>query len=466
MTWWLRFLVTTSAAFVALAVWAQPRMADDWYLAWYLFDYGSLPNFVVEMYLRWGGRVVPFALAGLALSSELGTQIFKLLTIPCFFLLSVCAYYLAHGAIPRFDRNQEGGFLVATAVLWLGVPVANETIIQTTGAAAYLWPATLGLGMLCLLRRLRDQAHPGRTMPNNTAANFGMCLGMFVAGVVVGMCNEQLVAGMSVVILGWVWMLRREGRLPYLATHAWWATAGLILGALILVAAPGNYSRLGVQPGSSGILSTMIRFGMYLGGAYFGLGTGDAGRSLWLGMMVLALGGTLTLTGDRGREAGIWLAGSFATLMPMLPLVNYASPRTTFLAVTFLFIAVTSIFPPKPRTKTPQGIVHRLVPLVLCLLVLIDGFAGWAANRALAGEMAARMNIIRQQSAAGMKEAVLPYLATVPSRLTFILNPEHDLAFVESLAGRHGLAQARHDDSVNAPRPQTLNPLKALKNSF
>ena len=54
----------------------------------------------------------------------------------------------------------------------------------------------------------------------------------------------------------------------------------------------------------------------------------------------------------------------------------------------------------------------------------------------------------------------------MPSRLTFILNPEHDAVFVSNLARHYGIEQAAHDESAGAPKPNSLNSLKALKNSF
>ena len=463
MLWLLRVLIIAGVGLVGLAIWAQPRVADDWYLAWHLVDSGSFWNFEVEMYQGWGGRVLPFMMAGLVLSSETATFAFKLLTVPCFFLLSACAYYLATGVALRFGRGEWGNFLLMTAVLWLGVPVASDTIIQTTGACAYLWPAAAGFVLLCLFRKARDRAHLGQV----ESGGWHIRIGWLVAGIVVGTGNEQLFAGMAVVLVGWGWMLWQNGRLRYLPREAWWGLAGLIVGTLIMIAAPGNYIRLGAaENGGGGLFSMLVRFAMYLGGAYFGLGTGDVGRTLWMGIAVIALSGTLTLAEGRSREAGIWMAGSLATLAPMFPLVNFASPRTTFLAVIFLVIAAMIVFPRKTGTDTPTPAVSWLVAFIMATLVLFDGFVGWAANRSLSVEMAARKNIIQAAAADGRKEVVLPYLATIPSRLTFMVPPQYDAKFITVLASRNGLANARYDESVSAPKPQTLNSLKSLKNSF
>lgn len=463
MSWLLRALVLADVIFASLALWEQPRMGDDWNFAWILADTGSLWKFLVESYLDSSGRLLPYALVGLALSSETASRVFQLLAVPCFLVFAVCAHYLATGTIPRPGRAEGSTWLLTAAVLWLGLPVVSDTIVQTTGATAYLWSPTAGLALLCLFRNARDRVIAGQV----DSGGWAVRIGWFVAGLVVGMGHEQLFAGMVVVLAGWGWLLWRDGQLRFVPVEAWCGIAGLILGTMILVAAPGNYARLEApQNEGVGIASMLLRYGMYLGGAYFGLGTGDTGRALWLGILVIALSGVLTLNGDRGKEAGIWLAASLATLAPMLPLVTFASPRTTMLAATFLVIAVLTIFPRKPGSGAPAGIMSSLVAFSLAMLVLIDGFVGWAANRSLAMEMTARVKIVQVAAAEGRKEVFVPYLATVPSRLTYMLNPEHDAEFVRKLAGRHGLATGRHDDSPAAPRPQTLNSLKALKKSF
>lgn len=458
--WLLRFLIIVGIGLAALAIWEQPRVGDDWDLAWHIAESGFW-NFEVENYQGWGGRVLPFVISGFALSSETATFVFKLLTVPCFFLFSACAYYLSTGVPMRFGRGEKGNFLLMTAVLWLGVPVASDTIIQTVGACFYLWPAAAGLAMLCLFRKARDRAYSGQIKPGR----WHIRIGWLIVGIVVGTGNEQLFAGMTMVLIGWGWMLWSKGRLRFLSDEVWWGMAGLLLGALIMVAAPGNYARLGAGGSTGGVFSMLIRFGMYLGGAYFGLGTGDVGRTLWMGISVIALSGVFRVDEDRGKEAGIWMAGSLATLAPMLPLVNYTSPRTTFLAVTFLIIAVMMAFPRKTKTDTPSAAAW-LVAFVMAALVLFDGFVGWTANRSFSMEMAARKNIIQAAAADGRKEVMVPYLATIPARLTYMLNPRYDADAISKLVSHYGLAGWHYDESPYATKPYTLNSLKALKNSY
>jgi len=455
----LRALVLIACVLAMMAVWAQPKLADDWYLTWRLIDSGTLTAYLREMYLGWGGRLLTFGLGGMALTSDAATAVFKLLTVPCFIVLCACVYYLATAERPRFNA----AFVLPSIVLWLGVPVAGETVVQVTGAAAYLWPVTLGLVLLCLFRHARDAALADRAMPNNALADAGW----LAAGVVAGNANEQLVPALAVVLAGWGWMLWRAGRLHRLSRRAWFGIAGLTAGVLILVFAPGNFARLGAQDGGgSGLVSMLSRYLLYLGGAYFGLGTGDAGRTLWFGIALIALSGSLTLRGVRGKDAALWLLASLATLAPMLPLVNFASPRTTFLAVVLLLIAALTAFPRRDPAAGTEKTTQGWLMLALAAVLVIDCFVGWTANRSLGVEMAARVQRTEAAAAAAQKEIRLPYLATMPSRLTFILNPEHDAVFVGNLARHYGMEQAAHDESAGAPKPNSLNSLKALKNSF
>ena len=454
----LRAMVIVACVLAVLAVWEQPKISDDWDLTWQIADAGSFFAFLHEIYMGWGGRLLSFSLIGLVFSSELATGLFKLLTVPCFIVLTGCVCYLADGKMPRFGA----AYILPAVILWLGVPVASDTVVWLTGATVYLWPVTMGLLLLCGFRHLRDLALAGRREQDNLFADASWLL----AGTVVGTSHEQLITAMFVVLAGWGWILWRSKSLSAVSRRVWFGVAGLIAGVIILFCAPGNFVRLGAQDEGGGLLSMLVRYGIYLGGAYFGLGVGDAGRTLWLGMAVIALSGSLTLAGTRGKDSALWLAASLATLAPMLPLVNFVSPRTTFMAVVFLLIALLTAFPRRSFVEAAEKATHGLILLALASVLIIDCFVGWTANRALGAEIAARLGRVEAAVTDRQNEVRLPYLATMPSRLTHMLSPGHDAVFLRKLAQHYGLKNAIHDESAGAPKPYSLNPLKALKNSF
>jgi hypothetical protein len=459
LNWLLRLMVLVGVASVWTAIWAHPSVADDWYVLWILEDSGSAWAFIQHMYQSWTGRILNMALASLVLENPIATNIFRLTILPCFLLLGACVHYLATGNAPRFDKPESRGFLLTTALLWLGIPVPSETVVQTTGAIAYLFPTTFGLGFLTLFRCMRDRSQLGKV----SSAGYPTCIVWLFTGIVVGTSNEQLVVGIVFLLTCWGLMLWRDKKLINLPFETWCGFIGLIIGAIILILAPGNYVRMGLlTEGSDRPLTILARFCMYLGGAYFGLGTGDTGKGLWLGLSVLLLSGIPNLSGKRGKDTLLFLTASVVTLIPMILLVNFAAPRTTFFAVVFLLMATVALTNENLDPSKVNSI--RLVSTVIAFLIAIDGFVGWAANRNLSIEVAERLALIRKSAYEGRKEVEVPYLTTIPSRLTFMLNPAQDKAFVDQMSKRQGLSGGRHDDSPQSPRPLTVNPLKKLKN--
>jgi hypothetical protein len=459
LNWLLRLMVLVGVASVWMAIWAHPSVADDWYVLWILEDSGSAWAFIQHMYHSWTGRILNMALASIVLANPIATNIFKLTILPCFLLLGACVHYLATGNLARFDKPEAKGFLLTTALLWLGIPVPSETVVQITGALAYLFPVTFGVGFLAFFRRMRDRSQ----LEKVSSSGLLTCIAWLLTGIVAGTSNEQLVAGMLFLLSGWGLMLWRDEQLNNLPLEAWCGFVGLILGALILIIAPGNYVRMNIlTEGTDRPLTILARFGMYLGGAYFGLGTGDTGKGLWLGLSVILLSGVPALSGQRGKDALLFFATSLVTLIPMILLVNFASPRTTFIAVIFLLMATLAFSNGNSDQSKLNSI--KLISFVIAFLVAIDGFVGWAANRNLSIEAEKRLALIHKSAYDGPGEAVVPYLTTIPSRLTFMLNPDQDRAFIDQMSKRQGLSGGHHDDSPLSPKPLTANPLKKLKN--
>ena len=461
LNWLLRLIVLVGLVFVSMAIWAHPNVADDWYVLWTLEDSGTSLGFIQHMYQSWTGRVLSLSLASLVLENTITTNIFRLTILPCFLILGACLHYLATGEDPRAGKSESRGYLLTTGLLWLAIPVPSETVVQVTGAIAYLFPVTFGFLFLTFFRRMGDRLQLG----NVASAGWLTCILWIFAGIVAGTTNEQLVAGMFVLLTGWGFILKRDNKLIKLPFEAWCGFLGLILGALILIFAPGNFVRMGqLTEGSDRLLTILARFGMYLGGAYFGLGSGDAGKGLWLGLSILLLSGVPTINGKRGKDALLFLTTSFATLVPMIFLVNFTSPRTTFVAVIFLFMATLAFTHGNSEPRNKKSI--RFVSLVIAFLVAIDGFVGWATNRNFSSEAEERLTLIRKFAQEGRKYVEVPYFTTIPSRLTLMPNPEHDKALIDQMSRRQGFTGGHHDDSTQSPKPLTVNPLKKLKNSL
>ena len=107
--------------------------------------------------------------------------------------------------------------------------------------------------------------------------------------------------------------------------------------------------------------------------------------------------------------------------------------------------------------------IREIVPIIISLLVVVDGFTGWVANKSYSNEIETRMEIILSAKENGEKEVTVPHLKTIPSRLTFMLNPDQDKAYLEYMAKHYGFISITHDKATN---PRTQNPLKTLKNNL
>ena len=62
-----------------------------------------------------------------------------------------------------------------------------------------------------------------------------------------------------------------------------------------------------------------------------------------------------------------------------------------------------------------------------------------------------------------LRNIVVSYIETIHSRLTFMLNPEQDEAYLDYMAKHYGFESIKQDSKS---KPATKNPLKNLKNNL
>lgn len=451
-------LLIMSCAVLAAAFNFQPKVSDDWHLLWQYQRSNGVADFWVGQYLGWSGSFLPIVLAALISPHPAIEAIYRPFIAVEILLLISLAWYCAVGPTRlATDKGFPQSFLIFGALLWLSLPVRSETVSWLTGNLAYLVPAIIGLAFIAWSKQsLSNGRYPSE---GNSATGILISSVGFVIGFLAGSSQLQIISACVVYTIASLYRILVNEGLRTISRRYWVSVGGLVVGSLIFVAAPGNYVRLGQIDGPS-IVEIVERMVLFVPGAYFEIGTGGTGKSIWLGIVILFLSlfnPSLPITKERLRIAGVWILVSLATLLALLPATNYISPRTSFFAVIFLYIAIVSLLCEKE--SVPRQPPLSVVLFVVSLLVLAESLSGLIANVSVSSEFNNRWSIINANHSG---EVAVPFIATQPSPLTYIQTPEHDRMFLGALSEHLGL-KVVHDVSETAPLPNSLSPLKTIK---
>ena len=450
-------LIFLAISMCFLAILQHPFMGDD-LLNSFSVNKGNFLDYLYEMYFGWSGRLFNFLIPGLFFVNDSLLLIYKILSIPCFLLMCACAFYLATGKF-LYHLESRQDFIIFSCIAWLGLPVLGTTVVWMTGSI-YLWSTTITLLFLSLLfkifNELVNHSHDSLSVLTTTL--------IFVLAFFIGTSGLQwiLITFITYIFLGC--RLLYDGKLISLKFKHYFIFLSFILGVAFFLLAPGNFQRLEYADPFS-LLSNLKRFFMFLAGAYFSLGVGDIGRSLWMGaLLILCLNSINPLNKSNLINSFFWAFASLSALVPFIPLIHFAAPRVTFISAIFFLILVQSLV--LPVTNTSQIFRKSFVGIILLLLVSFDGFVGWAANSSLKYEVENRQQIIQAQILKRSKDIVVPYYSTIPSRLTHMLTPSQDQAYLKNIADILELNSITHDESISAPKPYSLQPLKSIKKSL
>ena len=321
----------------------------------------------------------------------------------------------------------------------------------------YLWTTSLALILLSYVYKKKVLVLSGKSFRFNIL-HF---LFLFSFSFLIGTSSIQIFLAIIFIFSWWLFEIHKEKKLHSIPIKFAVSLSGLVFGLIILIIAPGNYVRLDLASDIH-FISRSAQFIMYLGGSFFGGGSGNLGTSLWLGVIVIILSGSTKLFLKRISKSFIWMFASLATLLPIFLVIYFASPRTTFMAVIFILIASKTIGY-HMYIENEKIIMGEIIPILVSLLIVVDGFVGWVANKSLSNEINERMKIISIAIKTGERDVIVPHLTTIPSRLSFMLNPDHDKNYLVSMANHYDLNSITQDKSTN---PRTKNTLKMLKNEL
>jgi len=430
-------------------------MGDDFFNQHSILK-GTFFEYITSSYMNWSGRLFSFLIPGIFFLNNTLLLIFKILVIPCFLIMSSSAFYLATEKLPWSSSSALINFIIFTSVLWLGLPVLGVTVVWLSGSI-YLWMSTITLLFLCFLLRIKINARA----EIQTSLSFLGTISLFLLGFLVGVTGLQFILTTFLVLTYWGFQLYSEKKFNFLSPIVCFVLLGFIIGVFVFFIAPGNYARL-EHANSLTLLSNLKQFVLFVFGAYFQVGVGDLGRSLWIGVLLILSLNTVVVSKRKIFESSIWFVISLATLLPFLPLIQFAAPRVTFFTIILFLIGVQSLCK-EGRQESSYACMKPLTTSVLLLLVAFDGFVGLAANRSLNFEVTQRLTIIQQEVELGSRNIIVPNYSTIPSRLTYMLTPKHDQEYLTGMAKNLGIDSIILNDDQRAPKPHSLQPLKRLK---
>ena len=224
--------------------WLMPLHRDDydyamiWGTSQHISSFSDLFQSLENHYMTHGGRMVTVFFLDLFL--WIGKLPFDIANAAVFTGVLILLYF--HAARDTKLTAEPGILALAALFMWLSLPHFGEVAVWKSGSTVYLWS---GFFVLLFL------------LPYNLWAagklhwGAGMALPMFLAGILGGWPVENF--AVTAVLLAWgsVWYARRKRKLS-----AWMVSGavGVLVGFLLLLAAPGNWARYGEQEHDKGLL--------------------------------------------------------------------------------------------------------------------------------------------------------------------------------------------------------------------
>ena len=184
---------------------------------------------VKNYYLLSGGRVVSHFLVYLMLF--IGKQAFNIINSLVFVAFGLL---LLKTVCVKKSLAAPALLIIIYSALWLFLPMAGETLFWVSGSINYLWMACVDLAfMLCYINYAQ-----GRSRLKNNAF---CALLMFVFGTLAGATNENSGGAVLLILFAYFIMCKRDKiKIP---AWAYSGVAGMVIGIIVLVAAPGNRNR-------------------------------------------------------------------------------------------------------------------------------------------------------------------------------------------------------------------------------
>jgi len=400
---------------VALVTWPT---ADD-YCNSVLVGNTGVAGALRWLFFEWSGRLV----TGAPLYAA-----FALVDIPALRWVSLALVFLfalAAWLIASFIAIEDQAFrwplsAFVFAALAVGLyRLLGQAVFWSTGGIVYMVPLVLTLAWLVSVRRMLHG-----TMPRGGAA-YGFVLGLLVGN------SIELVLPIIAAYVAFVVPTRWRTLSAATRRVLGFSVGGVIVGAMILAAAPGNYVRAKVTPDS-------FRFEPeYVVTQYFHMLDGIAGRAWPMVGIIAALAIASLLVANRMRqsraahespsnlrEAGALAIGAVASVVPVLAAPAQFAPRNGIYLLVFAFVAALLPLAAYARQSRSRRVVSGAfvgLAAVGAVIASIPLVADARLSEAFRERLLARDRTLRQLAHENSIDAtVTPVGLPVPRTLHFV----------------------------------------------
>ncbi len=419
----------------------QPRMSDDYGYASTVRSSCGFVSYVTYLYMNASGRCVINPMTYASSFNSLFPLI-GLVTGVALFLICYLVVAIGLGRPAEIWRRDRFLFVLTLGVMCFGVRLA-ETAFWQVAAFVYVWPLLAALYFVYLIS-IADANHK---------KSAGRIVLVAVLGLIAGSSQEQ-VAIVLIAYLAWTAIGTWRSRTGLSAAQKV-GMAAVLLGAIVLFAAPGNYARMGVEgqtkSGWGWLVWTALDSYVFSPHAHVYFLLYFVGLSAsYLSWVKDGVKQSVVLAAYRARIPRflLWSALAFVALAPFV-ITKVMLGRTTVFTLLLLLIGLFSLYNEKDSDSHLNYFTRAVSAILLVAMIFMLGM-GMRFRTKLNSQLANRESIIRTHKSEGKLDVVVPPLDTESlwSLYTFVSDISADVkdSNNEWVASYYGLHSIRLSD--------------------
>lgn len=402
----------------------QTPMADDF---WYSLHVRPFSAFFHYEYFQWSGRIFNDFFMYFATHGRITYFLSGIATGASFFVAVYGILACALGRFPQVWKKEKDCllFLLVFASLWFILPDLAETCFWKAGFGSYLGPATMGVWFLFpYINRL---CHP-QPKPKSTWLS---CVLFVLLGFFAGSAQEQLAVCLGIAVFCILIQMIRKHRLTAVPGHLFAGYIAFVIGAVVLLLAPGNAIRQKSIPKVSGTYSPhQVLYQIKLNLVQTTLHL----QNLWPLLLIVGIAVVCTvLLRLRGchhlylpwKSALFWLIISAFAVIPLVytgsESMALSGVRVYFTFLMFVVLAAATLLRNVASLENVcSSVAIRMVNLAFTVLLFIPLFFAVKSSFRLLAQFDVRDQLVADAKAKGKTDVAVPPLTVDDSRVTFL----------------------------------------------